>query len=98
MLEEGGNLEKQSTKIIQIFLSSHNENKENYLRLGVKPKFKVIGANEVFIAINDNIVDYDTLKLPQKTNNLTRFFFYIFIPSHLIQFSNELIDSLKEIK
>jgi HD superfamily phosphohydrolase len=98
LLEESGNLNKQSDNIIKKFLKNNNTDETNYLKLVIRPKIKSIGPNEVSIAINDTIMDYDIFKLPKKIDNLPRFFFYIFIPEHLLAKSDNLIDKLQKIK
>jgi hypothetical protein len=50
-------------------------------------------TNEVKIFINGEIPDYDSLKLPQKTDdNVLKYFFYLFISKELIPKKQELMN------
>jgi HD superfamily phosphohydrolase len=98
VLEENGNLNRQCEKVVKKFLRSNRIDENEFLKIEIKPKIKAIGPNEIYISINGDILDYEIVKLPKKIENLTTFFFYIFIPEHLLEKSSILIDLLTKIR
>ena len=93
-LIEDGNFYKQCDSIVKKFLKKYGQDENNFLKIPLKPKYKSIGQNEVNIAINGKIIDYELFKIPYKGDNVIRFFFYLYIPLQLVEHKEELRTSL----